>query len=184
MLKFGYKNIIILCLMLLWAIPSHASTSLDCQVTSYQQAINSGYDLEWAKSWVPERFDAEMDETGIIRVGDYQRHLITNSHSGDKIEFSITIPIRLDNDDGAVIKGTYFKKKQKFAVKVVYDVRYIDSGLIWGKCEEGASTQVASSSSSVSNQSNSQNPSGSAGGSALFLGVDNLVKVFGDWHSF
>ncbi len=93
---------------------------------------------------MPERFDAEMDETGIIRVGDYQRHLITNSHSGDKIEFTISIPNR---DDGAVIKGTYFKKKQKFAVKVDYDVRYIDSGLIWGKCEEASTTQAVSLSS-------------------------------------
>ena len=142
MLKFGYKNIIILCLTLLWAFPSYASTSLECKVTSYQQAINSGYDLEWAKSWVPERFDAEMDETGIIRVGDYQKHLITNSHSGDKIEFSISIP---DRDDGAVIKGTYFKKKQKFAVKVDYDVRYIDSGLIWGKCKETSTSSLAKS---------------------------------------
>lgn len=144
MFKYYLKLAIFLLLSSTWINAANASTTLQCEVTSYQQALNSGYTLEWAKSWVPETFEAEIDESGIIRVGEFRKSLISNNDKGNKIEFSISVPNR---DDGAVIKGTYFKKKQKFAVKIDYDVRYVDSGLIWGVCKEGTSTQAASSSS-------------------------------------
>ena len=142
-LKFSLKFVSLL-LVLIWTITANASTTLQCEVTSYQQALNSGYTLKWAKSWVPENFNAEIDETGIIRVGEYRQSLISNNFKGDKIEFSINVP---DRDDGAIIKGTYFKKKKKFAVKVDYDVRYSDSGLIWGVCKELNINKTVSNSS-------------------------------------
>jgi hypothetical protein len=131
--KLRLKFVSLFLVSLIWTISANASITLQCEVTSYQQALNSGYTLKWAKSWVPENFNAEIDETGIIRVGEYRKSLISNNFKGDKIEFSINVP---DRDDGAIIKGTYFKKKKKFAVKVDYDVRYTDSGLIWGVCRE------------------------------------------------
>ena len=112
--KLRLKFVSLFLVSLIWTISANASITLQCEVTSYQQALNSGYTLKWAKSWVPENFNAEIDETGIIRVGEYRKSLISNNFKGDKIEFSINV---LDRDDGAIIKGTYFKKKKSLLSK-------------------------------------------------------------------
>jgi hypothetical protein len=131
MLKFNLKFILSFLLFLTWTLPTQAYDSLKCEVTSYQQAINSGYTIEWAKSWVPEVFFIDVDDTGLIKVGRYWKDIISNKDKGDKIEFAIKVPNRNDN---AVIKGTYFKKTMKFAVRITYP-HYRDSGNIRGLCE-------------------------------------------------
>ena len=102
MLKFSLKFVSLL-LVSIWTITANASITLQCEVTSYQQALNSGYTLKWAKSWVPENFNAEIDETGIIRVGEYRKSLISNYNS-----LSLTPCIK-----SSKIAPEYFERLQK-----------------------------------------------------------------------
>lgn len=111
MLKFGYKNIIILCLMLIWSFPSYASTSLKCEFTKYN---NSNYSLKVAESWVPRlQTHSIYDDMG-AEFSDFNIKGKVKENSNKKIVFSYID----SSENNAEWKYTYFKTNNKVAVQV------------------------------------------------------------------
>ena len=124
---------IILAVLALFPVTAWGAFNLDCTTTDYSQ---SGYSESWGKTWVPthnsfvidgdEIYHQDFDIVGEVTTEDSQR-------LNFKIDFD---PADFEQDQGAWLKGTYFKTTKKFVIFVNFWGNYKSSGGIWGICHE------------------------------------------------
>lgn len=108
---------------------------LECKTTDYSQ---SGYSDEWSRSWVPPQhtaiiFNGRIESLTTNAVGKVTRETDT------KIEFIFDRQSDSRND-GAKVKGVYFKTNGKIMARIEPRGGYRPSGPIWGVCEEFENT--------------------------------------------
>ena len=131
--KFYQISRIIFAALVFSPATAWGAFSLDCTTTDYSQ---SGYSESWGKAWVPthNRFEIDGDEIYHLNfdiVGE-----ITQENS-QRLNFEMDFdPADFEQDQGAWLKGTYFKTTKKLVMFVNFWSSYESSGGIWGECRE------------------------------------------------
>ena len=148
MFKYYFKLAIFLLLSATWINAVNASTTLKCEIENYE--LSGDYRKEWAIKIIPEHFDIEIDKTGNIKFGAYQKHLVT-SDTINEIIFKIKFPNRYD---GASFIASFHKQTKILKGSISYNPQYGGKRVRFsGVCSEITPIQSASSSNPSSQSS-------------------------------
>lgn len=142
---------------------------LKCETTNYNR---SGYNEEWAKTWVPLEHQHVVDGDKIEHKNWWGEGRIVKNLN-DKFEFHTLIR---DHKQTPTIKGTYFKKNGKFVVKVIFpsNLALQNSKGIWGECVE----RPLSVESLSENNSSDKTPNQIAGLDFVHVGGSDATDVY------
>ena len=126
------------------SVESSTNIRLDCETTNYGL---SGYPDKWGKSWVPPRYSLVVSGGTVTLSGRNVKGRITRD-TAERIEV-VFDSAKDTRTDGGHLKGTYFRTNNKFMARVKFSGGYIESGPIWGVCNETSISSLNNVSPSI-----------------------------------